>query len=493
MSLSLLQRLFVLRTASLMIAMAAVAVATYAHSISGVELSVSSPSWMRLGDDVTVSFDYQTDDAGGVRIFARPFTAGAPTPGYSASGSPVYFGSGSASGTFRINSGSPTVDSVRIRMTNADQTAIYLAFFVETEVHWGDVGISNVSIDPPAGDHLANGQQADITFDYHVPEDARIFPRPMTGPGTTPGYSASGSPLYSGAGSSSANFTIGSGTPYVDRVRFTVTNADQSVTLAVFFVPVGIQVYEHAVSNVSVDPGMVASLRQGVDRVDVDLDYYSDEPTGLRIFVRPMTNGALTPGYSAHGSPLHPTGSGSITGFFEVSSESHVDHLRIQVLNGNQSSLLYERFVPVSIGFGPDAITNVSYDLKTPALISNGSPLEVAFDYLTTTPQESRIFPRPLTDGSLTPNYGACPSPLYNGDSLGEQCAYTILSGDVRVDETRFNVVSETRGSGATRLTFKYPAGHYFGATAISSSPMIFSDGFEVGSIFAWSHSVGAP
>lgn len=449
----------------------------HAHSISGVEFSVSSPSWMVRGENVEVTFNYETDDPAGVRLFARPLTRGSLTPGYSYSGSPLYFGSGTVTGTFTINSGTPSVDSVLITMTNADESEVYLTFFVETEIHWGEVGIYNITIDPPAGDHLANGQRANITFEYNVPEDARIFPRPVTGNGLTPGFGASGSPLYSGTGSGDGFFQIGSGTPTVDSVRFSVTNADQSATLATYFVPVDIRVFEHAVSNVSVDTGRVASLRQGVDRVNVTLDYFSDEPSGLRVFIRPLTDGALTPGYSAHGSPLHPTGGGSITGFFEVGSEALVDAIRVQVLNADQSSLLYERRVPVSINFGPDAITNVSYSLRTPALISNGSDLEVSFDYLTTAPQDSRIFPRPLTDGSLTPSYAACGSPLYPGDTPANSCNYTIRAGDIQVDETRFTV--ENDGVGTPRYVYRHPAGHYFGAAANSRNRIIHSDSFE--------------
>ena len=45
--------------------------------------------------------------------------------------------------------------------------------------------------------------------------------------------------------------------------------------------------------------------------VNLTFQYITNEPNGVYIFARPFTNGALTPNYSAHASPLYPTGSGS--------------------------------------------------------------------------------------------------------------------------------------------------------------------------------------
>ena len=93
--------------------------------VSLVTLAPESPNTLAPGQRVNIAFKYTTNEAGGMRIFARPFTAGALTPGYSANPSPVYpVGSGMARGFFTILTAPATVDHVRIRMEDADQTRV---------------------------------------------------------------------------------------------------------------------------------------------------------------------------------------------------------------------------------------------------------------------------------------------------------------------------------------------------------------------------------
>jgi len=95
------------------------------NTVSLVTLAPESPNTLAPGQRVNIAFKYTTNEAGGMRIFARPFTAGALTPGYSANPSPVYpVGSGMARGFFTILTAPATVDHVRIRMEDADQTRV---------------------------------------------------------------------------------------------------------------------------------------------------------------------------------------------------------------------------------------------------------------------------------------------------------------------------------------------------------------------------------
>jgi hypothetical protein len=101
--------------------------ATAAHSVTQFTLGPQTPNVLKFGQQVTVSFSYDTTAAGGVRIFARPMTttdAGdVLTPNYAACPSPLYaVGSGTGSCTFTIVDGSVTVDKIRIQMWDANQT-----------------------------------------------------------------------------------------------------------------------------------------------------------------------------------------------------------------------------------------------------------------------------------------------------------------------------------------------------------------------------------
>ena len=82
----------------------------------------------------------------------------------------------------------------------------------------------------------------------------------------------------------------------------------------------------------------------------------------MRIWARPFTNGALTPNYAAHGSPIYPIGGGSGSGFFTIySGPAVVDQIRIQMWDANQTVLLFEAFLPVYYRFRSP--TNIVTDI----------------------------------------------------------------------------------------------------------------------------------
>ena len=89
------------------------------HLVTALILTPDTPNILRTNENVSLTFQYITNDAGGVRIFARPFTDGSPTPGYAAHGSGIYpMGSGQGDGWFTISSGTVVVDQIRIQMLN---------------------------------------------------------------------------------------------------------------------------------------------------------------------------------------------------------------------------------------------------------------------------------------------------------------------------------------------------------------------------------------
>ena len=122
-------------------------------NISNIQLSPSSPTSLTFNQNVDITFDYTTEEAGGVRIFARPFSSGSLTSNYAAHASPNYpVGSGSGTGYFTITSGVAIVDQIRIRMYNDDQSVLLLEFFIPVEYHFGiitDVDLPSTSLIGP--------------------------------------------------------------------------------------------------------------------------------------------------------------------------------------------------------------------------------------------------------------------------------------------------------------------------------------------------------
>lgn len=112
---------------------------TAANSVTQLSMSPLTPNILKFGQDITVSFDYDTADAGGVRIFIRPMTTtdtgDVLTPNYSACGSPLYpVGSGMGTCSFTITDVNAVVDKIRIQMWNANQTT--LLFTMKLPVHY---------------------------------------------------------------------------------------------------------------------------------------------------------------------------------------------------------------------------------------------------------------------------------------------------------------------------------------------------------------------
>ena len=58
--------------------------------VTNIEFSPDTPNVFKYNQNVNLTFNYTTNQAGGVRIFARPFSGANLSPNYAAHGSPVY-------------------------------------------------------------------------------------------------------------------------------------------------------------------------------------------------------------------------------------------------------------------------------------------------------------------------------------------------------------------------------------------------------------------
>ena len=434
-------------------------------NISNIQLTPSSPASLTFNQNVDITFDYTTDEAGGVRIWARPFTNGALTPNYAAHGSPVYpFGSGSGTGYFTITSGDVIVDEIRFQMWDANQTVMLLEFFVPVEYIYSAHSISSIVLTPTWPTSLGFNDNVDITFNYTTNEASgvRIWARPYTNGSLTPNYAAHGSPVYPvGSGSGTGYFTITSGDVIVDEIRFQMWDASQSTLLLEFFIPVEYHFASHSISNIELTPSSPASLTFN-QNVDITFNYTTDEASGVRIWARPFTNGSLTPNYAAHGSPVYPAGSGSATGYFTITSgDVIVDEIRFQMWDAGQTTLLLEFFVPVEYHFSVHSISNIILTPPPPAYFSFNQNVDITFNYTTDEASGVRIWARPYTNGSLTPNYAAHGSPVYPVGSGNGTGFFTITSGDVIVDEIRFQMWDASQTT--LLLEFFIPVQYQFG------------------------------
>jgi len=209
----------------------------------------------------------------------------------------------------------------------------------------------------------------------------------------------------------------------------------------------------HVTTHFKLTPGTpnVMKLDQ---RVSVTCTYVSPEPTGVRIFMRPMTGGVPTANYAAHPSPIYPAGTGAADGWFTITKGNvTVDHIRIQVYNAAQTVMLDEVLIPVNYRF-TSATANVLSRLTmtaTPNVLQHKQRVSLSFKYRTTNKAGVRIFVRPLTGSALTPNYAAHASPLYPVGSGTAKGWFTVTKGTPTVSKVRLTMWNANQ----TRLLFK--------------------------------------
>jgi hypothetical protein len=437
----------------------------YCDNISNIQFNPISPASLTFNQNVSLTFDYTTDEAGGVRIFARPFSNGSLTPNYAASGSPIYpSGSGSGSGNFTITSGDIVVDEIRFQMWDANQTSLLLEFFIPVQFIYSVHSVSDIVLNPLTPTSLGFNQNVDITFNYTTNETGgvRIWARPFTNGSLSPNYAASGSPIYPvGSGSGSGNFTITSGDVVVDEIRFQMWDANQTTLLLEFFIPVEYHFAAHSISHIQLSPDYPASLAFN-QNVQITFDYSTEEASGVRIWARPFTNGSLTPNYAASGSPIYPVGNGNGSASFSITSgEVIVDELRFQMWDANQTTLLLEFFIPVEYHFSTHSISNIELTPPPPAFFTFNQNVNITFDYTTDESGGVRIWARPFTNGTLTPNYVASGSPIYPVGSGSGSGSFSITSGEVIVDEIRYQMWDANQTT--LLLEFFVPVEYQFG------------------------------
>ena len=331
------------------------------NGVFNIGFSHLEHSFLPWDTDLTVTFDYVTDEADGVLIWARPYRNGALCPGYSASGSPLYGPpSGSGDSEFHFPGQDSDMDEIRIVMKNADQTETLLDFFVPLDMHWREHGVMNMRPDWSAPQSFAWPQHLVVEFDYQTsdPNGARVWiVGAKDGVFALDQYFQSSSLVY-GSGTTTRYLFFDGIAGEIDQFMVIMTDDNQTVTYLEEFVPAGDYYWnEHGFMNVTLEPGAPAIL-DTEERVDVYCDYVTTDPDGVRIYNFPWSQGAVNPYWMMGGSPLwYGTGTGN--NFFSLSASgegSLVDQVGMDMRDADQTTIYLEFLVPAWHFFGPSTV-----------------------------------------------------------------------------------------------------------------------------------------
>lgn len=320
----------------------------YVYGPNGVfNIQTHHTEYSRLpyGRHLDIDFDYGTTETGNVRIYARPFTDGSLTPGYSASGSAELPPTGSYSQYFYFEQDTDVTD-IRFTIYPVGSTVPLDEFFVPFDVHWREVGLYNISFDQPKGENLHNSQNLYVTFTLeHQETDSRYGWAWCTTEGSySPGGVYQGSTAVPSGPQTITRFCrINEGATQVDGVR--LTYGTPSEQLMHFIVPADYIYGPHAVQNVQFTPASPA-IMSNEEHLDLTFDYQTDHDDDVLVFARPAYDGNLIYGMTSSGSYYYPPPSGSGSYWMTYGTgERLASSVFLWMTNADQSEIFMERFV----------------------------------------------------------------------------------------------------------------------------------------------------
>jgi len=326
----------------------------------------------------------------------------------------------------------------------------------------GAAWIGNIDLEFEPGSHLYNGQRAHVTFDYQADEDVRFWVLPVYDEEVVPGYTWSGSAVHpAGAGSLTTWWRHPDGAS-VSHYRIRMMSADWSTELLAIDVPVWYEIQPEGVWNVRYSDATSGHFAYG-HQFEVSFDGYTERAEGVLVFIRPFTDGALTPGYGASSASI-PAGGGSDSSWFRFSSgPAHVDQLRFQVKSWDQTELLLEFFVPVDLHWGPLGFNDVVLDPPPPALLPHMHHVDVTCDYETAGTADVSFYAQPRLDGTTAPGY-VYQAPIVLPPPDGSVTRwFTIMSMGDEVDAVRMRLYED----GGEALEAVQDAEYHFAANAL--------------------------
>jgi hypothetical protein len=329
--------------------------------------------------------------------------------------------------------------------------------------------LGGIEFSQPTPAYMQNDENVYVDIDYHVTDagGARIFILPYTDGAPTPDYGVQGSTLVpAGTGTVSRFFRILSGSQHVDHVKVSMTNADQSVQYVEIFVRASFFYGPSGIFNIQYDQAPYSCLMYG-DDLNINFDYATSEAADVRIYARPITDGELSPGYSASGSALLPP-SGSYSQHFTFpDTDADVDHVRFQMWNGDQTEMLLEIFLPVDFLWRQVGITNLVYSTVSPASLHHDTDVTVSFDYHHDYAGNVLIWIQAFYNGGYAPNshyQGSVPVAPGSGSTSRY---FGVHEGATPVNQVR--VLVRDADQTEDLVNYLIPADYFWAAHAINN------------------------
>jgi len=306
--------------------------------------------------------------------------------------------------------------------------------------------MGGITFNHPSPSYLPSLEYVEVTIDCYVtqPGGVQILVKPYTGGFPTDSGTYHGSTLVpNGENTVTREFTVGrsAGEQTVDHVLIEMRTADFNTVLMEFFVRVRYEFGPYGIYNIQLDQVDHSVLANGT-YLNMDFDYETSGPDNVLVFARPYFEGSPATSYQASGAAGGtPSGHGS-QAFTFASLAKDVDQIRFYMTDIAQTETLFECFLPVDYSWRAVGITNLSFDVESPAQVYVDDRVTASFDYDNQSGEEIRFWVQPYQDGHFAPNN------LYQGSAstypvgAGSESRWFGATGPSHINQAHLSVTN---------------------------------------------------
>lgn len=198
------------------------------------------------------------------------------------------------------------------------------------------------------------------------------------------------------------------------------------------------QIYDVYRINSEYGFNSVVNTSEGI-QIDFILETYTDDPSGMRIFLYPYSNGELCQDCSTPvGFPLLTGSSYGVAANFTIDmGYGKIDEVMVRVTGDVVGDIKREFFIPVNINYGEDypivkdfALYGGNLGSRQFLVSENSLYMEFLYENVTDENRGYNVTAYPMTDGYPTPYLAVNGAKSESYSSTYDECVMNILGGN---------------------------------------------------------------
>ncbi len=323
--------------------------------VSSIDFSPRTPNVLAVGQQITISFHYNTTSLTGVIVTAVPFTGAAATANASTCKTAVLpTGKGLGTCTIRVSRGPVAVNSIHFQMWDSTHTTVLFTGVlpVNYQIGGGATLVSGISLSPSSPSVVAIGKGVSVKFNYSTKQagGVRIIAVPFTGTVVTANSVTCGSTVYpAGSGTGACRFSVMGANTAVNSIHIEVWDAAHVTMLAQEVLPVAYAFRSGTNLLAPVSVLQTPNIERLGDKLTIHFDYQANSAGGVIVTATPLSGLVPTANATSIASLLLPVGAGKGSCSFMISNvAAHVTAVQIRIWNSAKTTVLFSVMLPVN-------------------------------------------------------------------------------------------------------------------------------------------------